>query len=138
MFPPSHTRHRVLIVDDDEELRQLYAAAFKMRGIAADMAANGLEAINHLSENGPYYCAVVLDLNMPEANGIEVARYVKAHMAWLPVVVVSGSPGMVDNLRKSGLEDVAQLVMAKPVDPITIATFVDNKCKVVVNQQVRL
>ena len=139
MFHPSqHSRHRVLIVDDDPELRQLYAAAFKMRGIAADMASNGLEAITHLSENGPYYCAMVLDLNMPEANGIEVARYVKAHMNWLPVVVVSGSPGMVENLRKSGLEDVAQLVMVKPVDPITIATFVDNKCRVVPKQQARL
>jgi len=66
---------------------------------------------------------------MPEANGIEVARYIRAHLAWLPVAVVSGSPGMVENLRKSGLEDVAQLVMVKPVDPITIATFVDNKCR---------
>ena len=130
MFTPAeHSRHRVLVVDDNEDLRQLYGAAFKMRGITADMAANGLEAIIHLTENGPYYCAVVLDLNMPEANGIEVARYIRAHLAWLPVAVVSGSPGMVENLRKSGLEDVAQLVMVKPVDPITIATFVDNKCR---------
>ena len=137
MFAASHSRHRVLIVDDDQDLRQLYAAAFKMRGVTADMAANGLEAITHLTENGSYYCAVVLDLNMPQANGIEVARYIKAHLSWLPVVVVSGSPGMIDNLRKSGLEDVAQLVMAKPVDPITIATFVDNKCRPVTKQPVR-
>src|SRR5436190_4040422 len=66
MFTPAeHSRHRVLVVDDNEDLRQLYGAAFKMRGITADMAANGLEAITHLTENGPYYCA---------SSGLEHAR----------------------------------------------------------------
>jgi len=141
MFHPSeNSRHRVLIVDDDAELRQLYAAAFKMRGFKAHMATNGREAITSLNENGPYYCAMILDLNMPEVNGIEVAEYVKEHMPWLSVIVVSGSEGMLDRLRGSGLADLAQLVMIKPVDPITIATFVDNKCRPrpVATQQVPL
>ena len=61
---------RILIVDDDDAIRALLVTVMRRRGFHADMARNGLEALEQL--NLRRYALVVLDLMMPQMNGYEV------------------------------------------------------------------
>jgi two-component system, cell cycle sensor histidine kinase and response regulator CckA len=80
----------VLIVDDEEALRVLLAKALQRKGYQTITAASGLEAIERLRDPAQAYDAVVLDLNMPGATGVEVLKIIRACRPQLRVLVVSG------------------------------------------------
>jgi len=66
------TVHNVLVVDDDENTRNMVLAVLRQAGFAADAAANGGEALSRLATTN--YSAVVLDIMMPGISGIDVIR----------------------------------------------------------------
>jgi CheY-like chemotaxis protein len=80
----------LLIVDDEDALRQILRTAFTRKGYRVVSASNGLEAIEILGNPSHSIDAVLLDINMPGASGIEVLRSIKAHRPELPVLVLSG------------------------------------------------
>ncbi|HEY6844163.1 MAG TPA: response regulator, partial [Thermoanaerobaculia bacterium] len=61
---------RVLVVDDDAEIRELLASVLRRRGLTADVAADGAEALDLLRQN--IYSVVLLDLLMPNIDGFAV------------------------------------------------------------------
>ncbi|QRN98290.1 response regulator [Archangium violaceum] len=87
----SEGRHRVLIVEDHADSRELLAEFLEALGYEVDVAANGLEALERL-RGAPRPRAVLLDLMMPVMSGWELMRHVREDPALrsLPVVVVSG------------------------------------------------
>lgn len=64
--------HNVLVVDDDENTRNMLLAVLHQAGFAADAASSGNEALSRLDTTN--YSAVVLDVMMPGMSGIEVIR----------------------------------------------------------------
>lgn len=64
--------HNVLVVDDDENIRNMVVAVLRQAGFAADAAASGDEALSRLHTTN--YSAVVLDVRMPVMSGIDVIR----------------------------------------------------------------
>lgn len=80
----------VLVVDDEAPLRMLLEAALSRKGYRVSSAADGLEAIEKIATPGATYQAVLLDLNMPGANGIEVHRVIRATRPDLKVLVLTG------------------------------------------------
>ena len=88
-------RGRVLIVEDERDIREALAEALAYEGYDVAVAANGREALRAL-RGGPRPDVILLDLVMPEMSGWEF-RQVQAHdpaLAGIPVVVVSASdPG---------------------------------------------
>ncbi len=86
---PSGTEN-LLIVDDEDALRQILRTAFTRKGYRVVSASNGLEAIEILGNPSHSVDAVLLDINMPGASGVEVLRTIKAHRPELPVLVLSG------------------------------------------------
>ncbi len=80
----------LLIVDDEASLRALLASALTHKGYRAISAATGLEAIDYISNPTRSFDAVLLDLNMPGATGIEVLRVLRAHRPETKVLVISG------------------------------------------------
>ena len=60
---------RILIVDDNDELRDLLSEAFS-RSYVVDRAADGLEALDFILKQGKKYDAILTDLNMPNLNGM--------------------------------------------------------------------
>jgi len=80
----------ILIVDDEEALRLLLANAFHRKGYRACTAASGLEAIEILGDPSRELDAVLLDLNMPGATGLEVLKIIRVTRPHLKVLVVSG------------------------------------------------
>ena len=109
---------RVLAVDDDEGTRLLYAAGLGRKGYEVVTAADGLEALAMLETNVPD--AVVLDIGMPNASGVAVTRWLRAHehTASIPVVAVSG----LAVVHESATDDVGwDAALTKPVDMDALA-----------------
>jgi two-component system cell cycle sensor histidine kinase/response regulator CckA len=83
-------RESLLIVDDEDSLRTLLAAAFTGKGYRTATAATGLEAIELVGDTTQPYDLVLLDLNMPGANGLEVMKIIRLCRPHVKVLVISG------------------------------------------------
>ena len=90
---PYRPHPRVLHVDDDATLRGLVELTLSDAGFAVDSVADGIAALDRLSDRGARFDAVVLDLVMPRLNGLEVLAALRAapHTRALPVLVTSGT-----------------------------------------------
>ncbi|MDI1250408.1 MAG: PAS domain S-box protein [Lacunisphaera sp.] len=80
----------ILVTDDEPALRQLLGDALARAGYQISCASDGLEAIERIASSERRYDAVLLDLNMPGANGVEVYKVIKATRPGLKVLVVTG------------------------------------------------
>jgi two-component system, cell cycle sensor histidine kinase and response regulator CckA len=80
----------ILVVDDEVSLRRLLETAFTAKGYRVITAANGLEAIDYLSRTDRPLDAVLLDLNMPGANGVDVFKVVRLARPGTKVIILSG------------------------------------------------
>jgi CheY-like chemotaxis protein len=82
---------RVLISEDDGLIAEIYRDTFEREGFSAEIAVDGAVAIQRLKENPPDI--VLLDLMMPNINGVEVLKFIRSHPALktLPVIVMSNA-----------------------------------------------
>ncbi|BCX50227.1 chemotaxis protein cheY [Haloferula helveola] len=78
---------RILVVDDEPTLRLGFAYALTNENTVAETAANGAEALDRLHEK--QYDAVVLDLRMPEVDGLSVIQRMRSEGIKTPVVLCS-------------------------------------------------
>jgi len=83
---------RVLIVDDEEDIRSLMASILRMHGYQVDLAADGAAALA-LLRDGSHPALILLDLMMPGVNGWELLDqlHADAKLRTIPVVLVSGA-----------------------------------------------
>jgi DNA-binding response OmpR family regulator len=88
-IPPLGRKRQVLVVDDDEALRDILSRMLSFWGYDVTLAGNGLEA-ETLFFTGSYDL-VITDLQMPLMNGWELSRLVKERSPNTPVMVVSGA-----------------------------------------------
>ena len=103
---------RVLVVDDDTEIRGLLTSMLVRRNMTVDQATDGREALDLLKKNK--YAVVLLDLMMPNVSGFEVLEAIE-NSAVQPVVLVvtaadSEQLGELDSRRIHG-------IVRKPFDP---------------------
>ena len=78
---------KILLVDDDESIQLLYQEEFTEEGYLVVSALNGDEALEIFSKESPDL--VILDIQMPGLNGIEVLRQIKMLKADTPVILSS-------------------------------------------------
>ncbi|HEY8131334.1 MAG TPA: response regulator [Thermoanaerobaculia bacterium] len=121
---PGDRIHRVLIVDDEPAVRWTIAIPFQRRGVETDVAENGKEAIRLLSRLHCHYCCVLLDLNIPPPDGMEIARFIRDNCNDLPVIIVSGYPDLAERIKDEELGSAVKLVLMKPVDPDFLVRYV--------------
>jgi two-component system, chemotaxis family, chemotaxis protein CheY len=102
--------HVVLIVDDDQDVRDALSEMLEIEGYQVHTARDGVDALDKLNAN-PEIDLVILDLMMPRMNGLELIERVEkdARISKIPVLVVTASSGYV---KKSP----ARRVLTKPVD----------------------
>lgn len=86
---------RVLVVDDDQSIREVLVQALEDAGLETDAAESGRSALKALcaaTAEGHSYDAMVLDIIMPDVDGWQVLEAVKHNPLWreMPVVVISG------------------------------------------------
>ena len=84
---------RALIVEDNENECELFAAFLRSHGIQADTAMNGRKALEQLSNQGTAYDIVLIDMQMPELNGAETVARIRSQrrLDGIKVFAVSGS-----------------------------------------------
>lgn len=86
----------VLVIDDDPVLRALVEQYFIQRGSDEVLhAGDGLEALEHLSQQGAAIDLIVSDLNMPKLDGVELMSRLKDVGFTGPIIIVSGTYDVV-------------------------------------------
>jgi len=108
------SKHRILVIDDEPSVRWTLALLFQRNGIEVDVAESGREALGLLRREN--YCCVLLDLNIPPPNGLDLVKFIHDNTPDMPVVVVSGYPDLAARLSPADLDAVVRLVLTKPVD----------------------
>ena len=86
---------RVLIVDDNSDVRRLFAIGLNQHGFEVKLAANGAEAVERIQEEQPD--VIVLDWLMPLMDGGEVLSRVSTD--GIPIIVISGQPAPAHDAR---------------------------------------
>jgi len=104
---------RILLVEDDDDNRELMAEVLESSGYEVLSAASGQDGLKKLSEHT--VDVVVTDVGMPGMGGLEMARAAKAIAPEVPVIVVTGWAERDDIARARGRD--VDAVLIKPVDP---------------------
>lgn len=102
----------LLVVDDDPELRELIEAYLVRQGFDVSTAQDGAEMDLRLAERTPDL--VILDLMLPDENGLDIAKRLKGTSA-IPIIMISAQGEDVD--RIVGLEVGADDYLGKPFNP---------------------
>lgn len=87
---------KILLVDDEENIRFIYEEEFKEEGYTVTTAGNGIDALELFSREKPDL--VVLDIQMPGLNGIEVLRRMKTLEPSVPIILCSAFPEFKQDL----------------------------------------
>jgi len=103
---------KILVVDDEQNIRRMLARVLSSEGYTIKEAANGLEALKKLEEEN---CSLVLlDLKMPGLNGIETLRKIKEYDPNLPVIMISAYGSIAEAVEAMKLGALDYLI--KPFD----------------------
>jgi len=103
---------RVLIADDEVEFIATLGARLKLRGFETTTVSSGIAALNAIEQNPPD--VLVLDLKMPDLNGLEVLAKVKEDFPVIEVIILTGHGSF--EAGKEGMEQGAFDYIMKPVD----------------------
>jgi CheY-like chemotaxis protein len=116
----------VLVVDDNDDVRDAIIAALEIAGYQAVGAENGAVALAHLRDEGLRPGLILLDLMMPEMDGLEFREQQLRceDLARIPVVVVSAF-GRQTAVRALGVADY----LAKPIDFQRLLDVVAQHCR---------
>ena len=101
---------RVLVVEDEPRMSMLLQRGFREEGYAVDAAGDGTDGLWLAMEQD--YDAIVLDIMLPEVDGIEVCRRLRAESRWAPVLLLTARDGVDDRVR--GLDVGADDYLTKP------------------------
>ena len=103
---------RVLVIDDDRAVRDALRRAFTLDGYEVHAADGGLDGLQRLDETRPD--VIVLDVMMPDVDGIEVCRRVRAEGDRTPILMLTARDAVSD--RIDGLDAGADDYLVKPFD----------------------
>jgi two-component system, cell cycle response regulator len=131
----TNSQHRrVLIIDDDPASLDIIAEALKWEGYEVEKALSGLRGIELLNSFGPDL--VILDMNMPEVNGIETLASLRKRSKYVSVLFISADSST--EAKVSGLDAGADDYIPKPFDPLELLARVRTQLRIKdLNDQLR-
>jgi DNA-binding response OmpR family regulator len=115
----ARVKKRVLIAEDNPDLRAIFARVFDRQYFAVTLAVDGLEAMDHLNEEMPD--VLILDVNMPRLSGLQVLSRIRQRqeMKGLKVIVVTGNSLAMQHPDAA----FADLFLVKPVNIMELVTL---------------
>jgi CheY-like chemotaxis protein len=124
---------KILVVDDEPDLREIISSRFQMEGSQVSLAENGGSAIKILATE--HFDAVISDIRMPGGNGIELLEALQAMQSQksaepkraIPSVILIS--GFSDLSRKDALALGASALLVKPFDLDDMITAVSDAVK---------
>jgi two-component system, chemotaxis family, chemotaxis protein CheY len=114
--------HPILVVEDDNDVRDAMVQVLQSEGYAAIPAVDGRDALERI-EDGLAPCVILLDLMMPRMDGWQFIEEHRRRRSKTPIIVVSAY-GSSDRLRSAGVE-----YMRKPVDIDALLVLVGRYCE---------
>lgn len=87
---PNEAAVTLLVVDDDEDVRALFADFLRDEGYEVLEASSAREAKERLAENAASIALVLTDLRMPGENGLDLVKYVHQQYLNIPILLMSG------------------------------------------------
>lgn len=108
----AEVQKRILIVDDDDEIRELLEFDIASSGYFVDTAKDGLEGLNKALNNT--YDLVLLDVMMPKMNGFEVCKNIRQAKLAVPILMLTAK-GTIDD-KTIGFDSGADDYLVKPFD----------------------
>ena len=103
---------RILIVDDDDEIRDLLEFDVRASGYFVDTARDGMEGLNKALNNT--YDLILLDVMMPKMNGFDVCKYIRQAKLAIPILMLTAK-GTIDD-KTEGFDCGADDYLVKPFD----------------------
>jgi len=101
---------RVLLVEDDLRMAAAIRRGLRAEGVVADVATSGLDALG--MARGRKFDVVVLDVMLPDVDGFETCRRLRAERMWAPIIMVTARDAIEDRVR--GLDQGADDYLTKP------------------------
>jgi two-component system OmpR family response regulator len=101
---------RVLVVEDDVRMAAAIRRGLRFEGLVVDVAGGGEEALRKVGATD--YDALVLDVLLPDVDGFETCRRLRAGGIWLPVLMLTARDSVEDRVR--GLDGGADDYLTKP------------------------
>jgi two-component system cell cycle sensor histidine kinase/response regulator CckA len=130
--PPAGGSEMILVIEDEEIVRNLASRGLKDHGYGVVEARNGTEALRYIREHPGSIDLVISDVVMPEMGGRELAQSLTLSDPGLPILFMSGYTG--EDVVQRGLLDPGAPFQQKPFTPVTLAT----KVRAMLDQHPRL
>ena len=108
----SKTREKVLIVDDEENMRKTLSEILMDEGYEVTTAASGEEAVALCQRHN--FRVVLMDVRMPGLGGVEAFRTIRRHQEGVRIILMSAYS--VDALKEAALDEGAIAFLCKPLD----------------------
>ena len=113
---------KVLILEDEENIRSFVVINLKRAGYEAIEAATGMEALNKLAEN-PDIGVAILDIMLPDIDGFEVCRRIRATSKQIGIIMLTARTQEMDKI--TGLMTGADDYVTKPFSPAELTARID-------------
>ncbi len=129
MVAPHLRGQKVLLVEDNDINREIATELLSDAGLLTDIAENGRIACERVAANGPEYAAILMDVQMPEMDGVEATTVIRR--SWsseqLPIIAMTAHAYEEERQRcfAAGMNDH----VAKPVDPAALVRTLDRWLK---------
>ena len=117
-------KKKILIVEDEESLLKLESILLTSRGYEVAGVLNGKAALDHIATDQPDL--IILDIMLPEMDGFEVCRHIKANpdTSQIPVIMLTAKKSSQD--QKKGLDAGAAAYITKPFKSARIMEIIQG------------
>ncbi|MBE9603710.1 response regulator [Acetobacteraceae bacterium H6797] len=126
MISPAKRGARVLLVEDNEINMELAVAILTDGGLVVDQAENGLVALRKVVNSTTRYDAVLMDLQMPELDGISATREIREAVPEMKLPIIAMTAHAYEAERQRCLEAGMNDHVSKPVDPALLMSVLDR------------
>ena len=117
------TQCRILLVDDDQQIRAFVGAALKARKYLVDQANDGIGALEVLQALGSTVDLLITDIRMPRMDGVALARAVAEMFPAMPVLFISG---WADPLEEPEWQRPGYAFLRKPFLPKVLINSIEQ------------
>lgn len=121
---PTNSLKTIVLVEDIDDAREMFAALLALRGYEVHQAADGAEGLGLIERIRPD--AAIIDIGLPKLNGHQVARRIRANeeLSKIPLVALTGygQDSDRDEVQESGFD----LHLVKPLDPLKLDRMLEH------------
>ncbi|AEF80344.1 PAS domain protein [Leadbettera azotonutricia ZAS-9] len=123
---PDFSNFKLLLAEDIEINREIFISLLEPTGIAIDTAENGRIALNKFKHDPDKYNIIIMDLQMPEMNGLEATRAIRESGTQIPIVAMTANAFKedVEQCLAAGMNDH----LMKPIDLNAVIEKIGKYC----------